>query len=90
VNTTSSVVLTGVVTSAGQWAQNKTVNIQTFVGIGVLAVSLAAIGEVNAKLAEQFGLLVLVAAILYYAIPIAKGLGYYKGGTGVGTIRRAS
>ena len=77
-NTATSVVLTGVVTTAGQWSQSKQVTIKTFVGMGVLALSLAALSEVNAGLAEQFGLLVLVAALLFYAVPISRGLGYTK------------
>lgn len=77
-NTTSSVVLTGLVVTAGQWSENKQVPIKTFVGVGVFAIFLAAIGEANALLAQQFGTLVLVTALLYYAIPIGKGLGYVK------------
>lgn len=77
-NTTTTVVATGIVVAGGQWAKNKQVDIKTFVGIGVLAILLALLGEGNAKLAEQFGVLILVGAILMYAIPIAKGLGYTK------------
>lgn len=77
-NTTTAVVLTGVVTTAGQWVESKQVSIRTFVGIGVFALALSAMGEVNAQLAEQFGVLVLVAALLYYTIPISKALGYTR------------
>lgn len=77
-NPTSAVVLTGTITAAGTWAQDKQISIRTFVGTGVLAIILAAMGEVSPELASQFGLLIVVAAALYYTIPIAKGLGYTR------------
>ena len=85
-NTTTSVVATGLVVSAGRWSQGKGVDIKTFIGVGVLAIFLAIIGEGNAKLAQQFGALILVAAVLIYAIPISKGLrgGYQAPTSGFG------
>ena len=77
-NTTSAVVLTGVTVAAGQYAQDKKIQVRTFVGVGVLAIMLAALSEADAKLAGQFATLVLVGAVLIYAVPIAKALGYTK------------
>lgn len=77
-NVGTSVVLTGVIVTAGQWAEDKSMKMKTFVGLGVLALSLAALSEADTKLAETFGALILVTALLYYARPIAKGLGYTK------------
>jgi hypothetical protein len=85
-NTTTTVVGTGIVVAAGRWSQGKGVEMRTFVGVGVLAIFLAIMGEGNAKLAQQFGALVLVAAVLIYAIPISKGLqgGYSTPTSGMG------
>lgn len=72
--TTTSVVLTGVIVGAGHYAQDKKVPATMFVGLGVVALVLAALGEGNASFAETFGLLMVIAALLYYGEPIAKAL----------------
>lgn len=78
-DTTTSVVATAVVVTAGQWAKNnKGPNIKVVVGGMVLAVILSAMSQGNEKLAQQFAMLVLVAALLTYAIPITKKLGFSK------------
>lgn len=77
-NTTSAAVLTVLVVTGGQYAQGKTLSMKILIGLGVFAIGLAALSEVNAELGKAFGLLVLVTAVLMYARPIAKGLGYAK------------
>lgn len=77
-NTTSAVVLAGGITAVGYWAQNRQLTIRYFVGVGIVAVILAAIGEASPELAQQFGLLLVVAAAMYYGIPISKAFGYTK------------
>jgi len=76
-DTTTSVVLTGVVVFAGQWAEkNKGPSIKIVVGGLVLAVMLSAISQSNEKIGQQFALLVLIGALLKYVIPISKKLGF--------------
>lgn len=78
-DTTTSVVLTGIVVFAGQWAKkDEGPSIKLVVGGMVLAVMLSAMSQSNEKLASQFALLVLVTALLMYVRPIAKKLGYTK------------
>lgn len=72
--TTTSVVLTGVVVSAGHIAQDKKIPPTMFVGLGIVALVLAALGESNASFAETFGALMVVAALLYYGQPLATAL----------------
>lgn len=72
--TTTSVVLTGAIVAAGQWADDKQISIKMVVGVGILALSLAALSEVNTQLAEQFGVLILVGAFLIYVVPVTKAL----------------
>lgn len=74
-NPTTSVVLTGALAAAGQWAQDKQVTVKMVVGVGVLALFLAVISEANPKLAQQFGVLVLVGAVFLYGPDVAKKLG---------------
>lgn len=78
-DTTSAVVATGIVVFAGQWAkENEGPSIKLVVGGMVLALFLAAMSQSNEKLASQFATLILVGALLTYAIPITKKLGYSK------------
>lgn len=76
--TTNSVVLTGVIVSTGRWAENKPLEMRVVVGATFLAVGLAALGSVNDKLAQQFGVLILVAALFRYVVPIIKKTGITK------------
>ena len=78
-DTTTSVVLTGVVVLTGQWAKkDEGPSIKLVVGGMVLAVMLSALSQSNEKLASQFAVLILVTALLMYARPISKKLGYSK------------
>jgi hypothetical protein len=78
-DTTTAVFATGIVVFAGQWAkEDEGPSIKLVVGGMVLAVFLSAMSQSNDKLASQFATLVLVGAILTYAIPITKKLGYSK------------
>jgi hypothetical protein len=71
-------VLAAGITAVGYWAQKRQLTMRYFVGVGILAVILAGIGEVDAGLAEKFGALIVAAALLYYGVPIAKAFGYTK------------
>ena len=78
-DTTTAVVATGIVVFAGQWAQkDKGPSIKLVVGGMVLAVILSVMSQGNDELASRFALLVLVGAVLTYARPISKKLGYTK------------
>lgn len=78
-DTTTSVVLTGVVVFAGQWAKkDEGPSVKLVVGGMVLAVILSAMSQTNEKLASQFALLILVSALLMYMQPISKKLGFSK------------
>lgn len=73
-NTTTSVVLTGAIVTLGQWLESKKVTMKIWIGVGVMAVMLAVMAEADPKLASQFGLLVLLGAVLIYAVPIGNAL----------------
>lgn len=78
-DTTTGIVLTGVVVTAGQWAaKDKGPSIKVVVGGMVAAVFLAALSNANEQLASKFAAAMLVGAVLTYALPIAKKLGYSK------------
>lgn len=77
-NTTTSVVATGVTVTVGQWASEKRLSIKVFVGIAAMAIFLSIMESGNEKLAQQFGMLILVSAVLIYGVPIGKKLGGLK------------
>lgn len=77
-STTSAVALTGAVVITGEWAKGRTITPRIAVGLTVLAVFLAAIGEASPKLGQQFALLILAAAVFTYGVAIARKLGYAK------------
>lgn len=74
-NTTTSVVLTGALVALGQWTNDKQVTVKMVVGVGLVALFLAAMSEVNQPLAQQFGVLILVGAVFIYGPDVMKGLG---------------
>lgn len=74
-DTTTAVVATGVVVTAGRWSQDKDIPFRIFVGFGFLAIILAIMSSGNQKLAEAFGALILVGAAVVYAVPISKKIG---------------
>lgn len=85
--TTNSAVLTGVIVTTGRWAENKPLEMRVVVGAAFLAVGLAALSAVNDNLARNFGVLILVAALMRYTIPIVGKTGVAKpkgAGMGVG------
>jgi hypothetical protein len=75
-DTTSSVVLTAAITSVGRWAEGKSLSINVVVGGAVLAVMLAALASANEDFASKMALLILVAALFRYMVPIAKKAGW--------------
>lgn len=78
-DTTTSAVATGVVVTVGQWAkEGKGPSIKVIVGMLFLAFFLAMLSNGNQKLGSQFSLLILVGAVLVYAVPITKKLGFSK------------
>jgi hypothetical protein len=77
-DTGTAVVGTGLVVALGHWTQEKQIDIKVFVGIGVYAVSLAFIQQGSPELAGKFALLVLLAALFYYAVPIARKMGFTR------------
>jgi hypothetical protein len=76
--TTDAAMLTGTVVVVGRWAEGKKLDIKVIVGSVFLAVGLTVIGMGNEKLGQQFAVLILVAALLRYFMPIAKKTGLTK------------
>lgn len=71
-DTTTSVVATGIVVSLGRWADGKDIPFKMFVGFGLMAVILTVLQGANQKFAEQFAVLILVASLFFYAPGLAK------------------
>lgn len=77
-DTTNAVVGTGILTVAGRWAQDKPLDIRVAIGVGALALFLAAFNNSYPELAGKFATLVLVAAVFLYGPAIAKKMGLTK------------
>lgn len=67
----------GALTYLGRAARNEPMTIKTVVGIGGLALTLSLIEQADKKLAQQFGLLVILGTLLahWQVIVKASGLG---------------
>lgn len=75
-NTTTSVLLTGVIVVIGRWAKDEGITSRIVVAVVILALFLSLLGQNQPKLANQFGLLVLITAMFGYAPGILGKLGY--------------
>lgn len=74
-NPATSVVLTGVIVTTGEWAKGEPVSIKVVVGGAVLAIGLSVMNESQPKLASQFGALILLAAAFTYLPAVFYKLG---------------
>lgn len=77
-NTTTSAVTTGAIVYAGRWAQGKDLDIKVAIGTAGIAIILSLIAQSNEKLAQQFGLLILLAAAFAYLPTLVNKLGLDK------------
>jgi len=77
-NTTSAVVGIGVLTVAGRWSQGKPLDIRIAIGIGALALFLAALNEGYPELTSRFTILILLGALFTYGPAIFKKAGLIK------------
>lgn len=74
-NPATSVVLTGVIVTAGSWAKDEPVSIRVVVGGTVLAIGLSVMYESAPDLASKFGALVLLVAAFTYLPAVFYKLG---------------
>lgn len=72
--TVGAVILTGIIVLLGHWQQDKKITVKLAVGTGALALFLAFMTQVDAKLAQMFALLILLAAAFNYLPGIVKEL----------------
>jgi hypothetical protein len=78
-DSTTSVIATGMVVALGRWSQEKKVDSKVVVGVGTTALFLALMSAENPKLGSQFATLILVSAVLVYGVPIGQKLSGKKG-----------
>lgn len=83
-DTTTAAVGTGVIVIAGRWSSGQPITIQIGIGVGVYALALSAMSSVSDPLAGKFAILVLIAAVFIYAVPMLSKLGLV-GGAGPAT-----
>lgn len=73
-NTTTSAVAAGATVAFGRWAQGKQVDIKIGIGTAGVALILSLLAQADEKLAQQFGLLILLAALFAYVPSIVDKL----------------
>lgn len=77
-NTKTTTIGTAGVVVLAQITNDKKLDMKIVVGLLFVALVLAVMGEVNAPLAENFGTLIFVTALLLYLPAVTKGLGLTK------------
>lgn len=77
-NTKTTVVGTAGIVALSRWTNDKPLDMKIVVGVLAVALALAVMTEVNAPLAENFGTLIFVTALLLYLPGVASGLGLTK------------
>lgn len=75
---TNSAVLTALFVTGGRWAKGDKLDVKVFVGAAVYFVGLSVMSNMDTRLAQDFGLLVLVGAVLVYGVPLMQKLGLLK------------
>lgn len=77
-DTSTSALLTSVLVVSGQWANGKGITTRVVLGGIFLAIVLSVMSNANEKLAKQFGLLILVGAVITYVPTILTKTGIGK------------
>jgi hypothetical protein len=77
-DTTTSAVASGIIVTAGLWAEGKPFSVKVALGAGFLAIGLAILSGINDQLARGFALLVLISVLLRYGVAISKKTGLAK------------
>lgn len=67
--------MTGAIVYAGRWAQEKPADIRVAIGTAGIAIVLSLLAQTNEKLAQQFGVLILVSATFVYLPTMVQKLG---------------
>lgn len=75
-NTTTSLIGTGVIVAIGKWARDEKLSVSIAVGVAGSAIILAIIHEADAELASQFALMIFLLAMFRYLPAIVEKLGY--------------
>lgn len=73
-NPVVAALLVGALTTFGKWARGKNLDMDTVIGVVVLAVCLALIDQMNPKLARAFSLLAVIAVAVAHAEVIFKAV----------------
>lgn len=77
-NTTSAVMLTGLLVVGGYWSQDQKLNLRIAIGVVALALFLSVLDGYSPDIAGKFAVLVLITAVFLYGPAIAKKAGLTK------------
>lgn len=72
-NTTTSVVATAAIVTAGRWSEGKGIELKVAIGATTLGIFLAVLDSANEQFASQLALLVLIVALFRYVPSIVYG-----------------
>lgn len=75
-NTTGTVVVTGIIVVAGRWQQDKPIDVKIAVGGAFLAIGLSVLANFNENFAKAMAYMVLIAALYEYLPALVKAAGF--------------
>ena len=75
-NTTQTVVVTGLIVVAGRWQKQEPIDVSIAVGGATLAVGLGILSNFNEPFARLMGYAVLLAALYAYLPGLIRALGF--------------
>jgi hypothetical protein len=78
-STTTWLTLAVAIIVIGKWSKGKGIDVPAVVALGFLAMFVSVLHQINAKLANYFVVLMLLAVVLTYGTDILDKLGLAKG-----------
>lgn len=79
-NTTSLILLLGIIVIAGRWSQKKKFSGKVVVGLAFLIIALVVMAQVDDSIATKFSWLAVLTASFIYVPPLLSKLGLTSGG----------
>lgn len=79
-NTTSLILLLGIIVVAGRWSQKKKFSGKVVVGLAFLIIALVVMAQVDDSIATKFSWLAVLTASFIYVPPLLSKLGLTSGG----------
>lgn len=77
-NPVTVALATGAMVVLGKWSRDQAPNIDNAIGVAGIAIGLALLDQIDARLARAFGVLILLSVAVVHLPEIAKKTGLVK------------